>query len=239
MRPLWEPHAERRLVEPFVGGMAVALGLGPGRALLHDSNVHLINFYRWLQRGLVVQIEMANDSERYYQARARFNELVSHGGGESAEAASLFYYLNRTGYNGLCRFNRRGAFNVPFGRYKTIHYTRDFTPYARVLAGWELRSGPFEALTLEPGDFVYADPPYDVAFTTYSPGGFSWADQVRLAEWLAAHPGPVVASNQATGRIMALYQGLGFATRTVRAPRLISCTGDRTPAEEMIAVKGL
>ena len=60
----------------------------------------------------------------------------------------------------------------------------------------------FEALELLPSDFIYADPPYDDGFPQYSEGGFGWDDQVRLAEWLVRHPGPVLLSNKATGRIM-------------------------------------
>jgi DNA adenine methylase len=62
---------------------------------------------------------------------------------------------------------------------------------------------------------------------------------VRLAGWLAQHPGPVVLSNQATGRIVDLYAGLGFALEHLRAPRSISCTGDRTPAREVLALRNL
>ncbi|HKF94000.1 MAG TPA: DNA adenine methylase, partial [Gammaproteobacteria bacterium] len=86
-------------------------------------------------------------------------------------------------------------------------------------------------------DFIYADPPYDVEFTTYSSGGFSWDDQVRTAKLLAAHPGPVVMSNQATPRIIELYERLGFQLRYFDAPRRISCTGDRTAAREVLAIK--
>src|SRR5690606_3745119 len=121
----------------------------------------LINFYRWLQNGLVVELPMANDRDMYYRYRARFNELIQSGNHASKEAAELFYYLNRTGFNGLCRFNRRGEFNVPFGRYATITYQRDFTPYRSVLSEWEFTCGDFEVLNLSPDDFVYADPPYD------------------------------------------------------------------------------
>jgi DNA adenine methylase len=84
---------------------------------------------------------------------------------------------------------------------------------------------------------VYADPPYDVEFTTYSAGGFSWDDQKRTARFLAAHPGPVVISNQATPRIIELYEELGFELNYLDAPRRISCTGDRTAAREVLAIK--
>ena len=97
LRPLWELHADRRLVEPFCGGLAVTLSLTPERALLNDINPHVINFYRWLKRGLATTLPMKNDERLYYAHRDRFNELLAHGQAKSAEAAALFYYLNRTG----------------------------------------------------------------------------------------------------------------------------------------------
>ncbi len=120
------------------------------------------------------------------------------GGAESAEAAALFYYLNRTGYNGLCRFNASGEFNVPFGRYSRIRYRTDFREYKHAFAGWDFLKTDFERLPLDDADFIYADPPYDVEFTQYSKDGFNWDEQERAATWLARHKGPVVLSNQAT-----------------------------------------
>jgi len=236
---LWRAHSDRRLVEPFCGGLAVTLGLLPKRALLNDINPHVINFYRWLKRGLKTNLPMGNDDSTYYRHRKRFNALLASGSARSKEAAALFYYLNRTGYNGLCRFNSQGGFNVPFGRYVTIPYKHDFSPYQRLFANWEFRSQDCEKLKLRPEDFVYADPPYDVEFTSYSKEGFTWDDQVRTAEWLAKHRGPVVLSNQATRRIVALYRKLGFKLIKLDAPRRISCNGDRTPAKEVLALKNL
>src|SRR5579862_4036333 len=128
LQPRWAAHAHRRLVEPFCGGLAVSIGLMPEGALLNDVNPHLINFYNWLKRGLVVAREMKNEAAHFYQARDQFNGLLAAGRHESAEAAGLFYYLNRTGFNGLCRFNGSGLFNVPFGRYARIKYRHDFRP---------------------------------------------------------------------------------------------------------------
>jgi DNA adenine methylase len=237
--PIWEVNSERRLVEPFCGGLGVALSLLPRRALLNDGNPHVINFYRWLARGLNIQIPMENDETLFYAHRARFNELLQAGGEESLEAAALFYYLNRTAFNGLCRFNRSGQFNVPFGRYARINYRRDFSACAEIFNRWEFISGDFERVPLAPDDFVYADPPYDVEFTEYAKDAFGWEDQERTAVWLSRHPGPVVLSNQATDRIVELYTRLGFKLRYVDAPRRISCTGDRTPAKEVIALRNL
>ena len=237
--PLWQAHTRRRLVEPFCGGLAVTLGLAPDRALLNDINPNVIDFYRWLKRGLKIAVPMKNDENLFYSHRRRFNELLAAGRGKGREAAALFYYLNRTGYNGLCRFNRRGGFNVPFGRYKRITYTRDFSPYSEVFADWDFTSQDFERVPLGKADFVYADPPYDVQFTQYAKEGFSWSDQVRLVDWLSAHKGPIVLSNQATERIVRLYETAGFKLLFLQAPRMISCTGDRTPAREVLALRNV
>ena len=236
---IWQQHGHRRYVEPFCGGLAMALGLKPERALLNDINPHLINFYLHVHEGLKVTIEMANDEELFYAHRDRFNRMIKQDKFKTQLAAQLFYFLNRTCFNGLCRFNQSGEFNVPFGTYKKINYVSDFHRYRKLFASWTFTSRDLEALPLERGDFIYADPPYDVEFTTYSAGGFSWKDQVRTAELLAAHKGPVVLSNQATPRIVSLYQRLGFALSYLEAPRRISCTGDRTAAREVLAVRGV
>jgi len=239
LEPLWAAHRHRRLVEPFCGGLAVVTGLMPARALLNDINPHVINFYAWLKRGLRMSLAMKNDRVFYYRYRDRFNELLGAGNARTAEAAGLFYYLNRTGYNGLCRFNSRGRFNVPFGRYRQIPYRRDFSEYRSLFANWSFTNLDFERIAVAADDFIYADPPYDVEFTRYSKEDFSWDDQQRAAAWLANHRGPVVLSNQATPRIVALYQDLGFTLKFLEGPRRISCTGDRTPAAEVLALKGV
>jgi DNA adenine methylase len=237
--PLWLASPGRRLVEPFCGGLAVALGLRPQKAILNDVNPHLINFYRWLKRGLPISVTMENRKDVFYAHRVTFNEFLRTGRADTSSAAELFYYLNRTGYNGLCRFNQSGEFNVPFGRYGKIGYAQDFSDYRQAFAGWDFTNLDFEAIDLGRGDFIYADPPYDVEFRQYSKDGFTWDDQVRTAEWLAQHTGPVILSNQATKRIVKLYRQLGFQLRFLTAPRLISCTGDRTPAREVLALKNL
>jgi DNA adenine methylase len=239
IQPLWRVQTHRRLVEPFCGGLAVTLGLMPERALLNDANPHLINFYHWLQRGLHVDLTMENNEDLFYKHRKRFNALLANDKATSREAAAIFYFLNRTGFNGLCRFNRTGEFNVPFGRYARITYTRDFTPYRNVFADWVFMNGDFESMPLEREDFVYADPPYDVEFTQYAKDGFAWEDQERTAVWLAKHPGPVVLVNQATERIERLYRRLRYDVRFLDAPRRISCTGDRTPAREIIGTRNV
>src|SRR5207249_3094297 len=98
----------------------------------------------------------ANDEDLFYRHRQRFNGLVRTGNARSRECAELFYYMNRTAYNGLCRFNSRGEFNAPFGQYNTINYARSFEPYRDAFSDWDFVTGDFESLNLHPSDFVYA-----------------------------------------------------------------------------------
>jgi DNA adenine methylase len=244
---LYTPHRHRRLVEPFIGGMNVALGLRPERALLADTNPHLINFYHRLRNPQPITLEMRNSEHLYYAYRKAFNEITAHvldgglGGIGTATAAELFYYLNRTCFNGLCRFNDSGEFNVPFGKYKTINYRRDFSDYSTLLKSWSILWQTFD-VTLEQADksdFVYVDPPYDGTFVDYSKDGFTWEQQVSLARRLSWHKGPVIASNAATARILALYNDLGFAVETISSKRSIAANGDRADALEMFATKNL
>lgn len=238
LQQLWQSYSERKLVEPFTGGMAVALGLQPQYALLNDVNEHLINFYQQVRSGLKINFRLKNNADYYYKMRAKFNNLVKNGQHLTKDAAGIFYYLIRTGFNGLCRFNNSGEFNVPFGNHNTINYRTDFFEYQPILANWQLQCADFQQLAINSNDFLYVDPPYDVEFTKYHTIDFVWADQQRLAAWLYDHPGPVVASNQATPRIIQLYQELDFNIFTLAAPRSISCTGNRQPATEILTVRG-
>jgi DNA adenine methylase len=240
LKEFWKGHEYRRLVEPFCGGLSVALGLNTTFALLNDINPHLINFYRQVEYdGLPVTLPMANGREVFDAHKTLFNLCVERGEIDTPLAAQLFYYLNRTCFNGLCRFNQKGKFNVAFGKYKAITYAKDFDAYLPAFSRWNFKCVDFEELEIFADDFIYADPPYDVEFTTYSPSGFTWADQVRCAEWLASQPCPVVLSNQATARIIALYESLGFELTELDAARTISCTGDRTPAREVLASRNI
>jgi len=239
LKEIWQSHPGTKLVEPFAGSIAITLGLNPKEALLNDANVHLINFYNQVKKGLHIPHDLKNESAFYYAIRDRFNEMVRDQKIRNKEMARLFYFLIKTGFNGLCRFNSQGEFNVPFGQHKQIHYTKDFSHYQPLLHGWEFKNTDFQRLTLQGDEFLYVDPPYDVPFTQYHAKGFRWEDQIRLAHWLVKHEGPIVASNQATERILALYQSLDFHVFTLPAPRSISCNGDRRPAIEMLALKGI
>jgi DNA adenine methylase len=241
---LWEPYKKRnyRFLEPFCGGLAVTLGLMPKLALLNDINPHLINLYLQLKRGLKADLPMRFDKGIYYDYRRMFNGLIKEGKWKTPEAARLFYYLNHSGYNGLCRFNKQGYFNVPVGEYKQVTYMKEFDQYRFAFEKWDFSCEDFEKVRINANDFLYVDPPYDVEFRQYSEAGFDWKDQVRLAKWIADRIDrrvPVVISNQATERIVKLYSDMGFKLEFLDAPRMISCKGDRTRAKEVLATRGL
>jgi DNA adenine methylase len=239
LKPLFHAYKSHRLVEPFVGGMAVSLKLNPRRALLNDLNPHLMNFYAHVKQGLTIEMPMRNEREFFFSQRARFNELIRNLKSNSKESAELFYYLNRTAFNGLCRFNSKGEFNVPFGKYARINYAQDFLAYQKQFSQWDFACGDFETLEISPTDFVYVDPPYDVQFTKYAKEDFNWDDQERLLRWLSRLRCPLVVSNQATERVLAAYEAANFTIQKLSAPRRISCNGDRASVWEMLATRNL
>lgn len=89
IKAFWKANSQRRLVEPFCGGLAVTLGLMPDKALLNDVNPHLINFYLWLKRSLITALPFENGEAAYYSTRTRFNQLLADGKGETARALPL------------------------------------------------------------------------------------------------------------------------------------------------------
>jgi DNA adenine methylase len=192
-----------------------------------------------VKRGLSLRIEALNDEQTFYRHRAHFNQLIKNGRSNTAKAAQLFYYLNRTCFNGLWRTNRQHEFNVPFGTYRTVTYLTDFTRYKQQFNRWSFANKDFEELAIRKEDFIYADPPYDVGFKSYSANGFNWHDQVRAAKFFAEHEGPAVLSNQATPRIVELYETLGFNLRFLQPPQRTSITGVRQITHEVIATKNL
>lgn len=239
LNALYQRHRHRRFADIFVGGGSAVLGVEPVCALLCDKNPHLINFWQQLRNPTPFLLDMRNEEELFYAYRKCFNDLARTQARWTRTAAELFLYLNKTCFNGVCRFNKMGIFNVPFGKRKTVEFPRALPEYAEPLQRWEIFHFAFDAAPIYPEDFVFADPPYDGTFVDYSTGGFAWEDQVRLAKKLLAHPGPVVASNAATDRILELYRGFGFDVETLPAPRSVSANGDRQDAMEMLATRNI
>jgi DNA adenine methylase len=163
-----------RWIEPFLGSAAVLLNIAPPRALVADSNEHVIRFYRALQDGQITPERvgehlrregaqlLSRGEEHYYAIRERFN--ASH------EPLDLLF-LNRACFNGIMRFNRSGEFNVPFcrkpERFRAALISKICNQVSRAAQlikerRWEFRCQPWqETLAQARGaDFVYLDPPY-------------------------------------------------------------------------------
>ncbi len=239
IRRIWYPFKNLKYIEPFCGGLSVALMLGPDTALLNDVNPHLINFYVNLKQGFSIEMEMKNERSFYYEKRKQFNDSIDAGRINERTQASLFYYLNRTCFNGLCRFNNSGHFNVPFGRYKRIKYRQDFSIYKEKFEKWSFTCVDFERIDIDGAVFIYADPPYDVEFTKYATEDFTWSDQIRLIRWLDKQDGPIAVSNQATDRIKNIYLDHGYNVSNISAPRFINANGDRSRVIEILATKNI
>ena len=240
----------RRLIEPFVGSGAVALNLGCPANLLADSNQDLIDVFAELQRDgerFITECDALftpqnNAAARYYALRAEFNATT-----DRRRKAGLFVYLNRHGYNGLCRYNARGGFNVPFGRYGRPRLPRAALEAFRLaLRHCALRCADFRAVLAEAGegDLVYCDPPYVPAsatanFTDYAKGGFGAQDQADLAGHcqLAARRGAtVILSNHDTAETRALYREADEC-HALFVRRRISCqAATRADARELLVV---
>lgn len=241
IRRSYDSCGRPRFVEPFAGSMAVSLNLCPAAALINDINPHLINLYKQIQDGFMCRpSEIPNEEQQYLACRKEFNSLIKEHCAHSVRAAELFYYLNRYGFNGLCRFNSNGEFNVPFGDMNSGYPIRDFTNYRKVFEHWSFSCGDFSELKIQASDYLFIDPPYDQTFTNYSEGGFNWDDQERLANWVNLHKGPIIITNSYTERIVELYSSREFKIICRQAPRSISRSAEgRSSVPEVVATKNV
>ncbi len=234
--------------EPFIGGGALFFALaGAGRsgpAYLSDANPSLIDVYRALRDGVDEVIAALQghvyEREHYYRVRAQRPADLS-----LPERAARVIYLNKTCYNGLYRENKRGEFNVPFGRYKnpTICDEPNLRAAARALQGVDVARRPFSTVLdhARPGDFVYFDPPYHplsptANFTAYDRAGFGPDDQQRLRDVFAAlgeRGVRAMLSNSDTPFVRELYDG--FRIEQVWVGRAVnSKAGGRGKVAEVI-----
>lgn len=202
-----------RYVEPFLGGAALYFYLEPHSALINDINNRLINFYISVRDNFEIirkelasleiiysanQIEYEKLKEKdtssslyienkneslYYLLRDMFNGKIE----KKYSDASLYYFINKTSYSGMLRFNSRGEFNVPFGRYKNFNTKFVSEAHSELLNKAVITntdySDVFDKCTAN--DFIFLDPPYDCIFTDYGnieQNDFTEDDHVRLAQ---------------------------------------------------------
>jgi len=242
------------LVEPFVGGGSVFLNFSFREYLLNDINQDLINLFNLIKTKKNIFIKEArklfhpktNCAAFYYQCRTQFNGSV-----HPFERSILFLYLNKHGFNGLCRYNLKGAYNVPFGSYQQVSFPQmaieqfaEKSQYAR------FSNLPFaEFLGALPKQYgrkkltIYCDPPYvplsaTANFTGYAAQKFTLTDQERLASLaleLSKHSATVIISNHDTDFTRELYKKATIIPLQVQ--RAISCKShSRTKVNELLAI---
>ncbi|NLI73841.1 MAG: DNA adenine methylase [Euryarchaeota archaeon] len=238
--------------EPFLGGGAVFFYLYDNKYLqnnasLTDINKELIDTYNEIKlrpEQIIEELRSLSKNiskERYYQLRKEFNDLKGNNSLTSKECirkSALMITLNKTCFNGLYRENKKGEFNVPYGRYKRprILDEDNINAVSAALANTSIENNDFTHClrSASEGDFVYFDPPYmpiseTSNFTSYSNGGFSFEDQKRLSEVvskLTERKVLVLLSNSYHDEVKKLYEGIdGIYLNTVQARRSINRDG--------------
>lgn len=228
-----------RLIEPFVGAGSVFLNSDYEHYLLNDINQDLINLYKILQQQPAKFIEDArrifspenNTSEAYYQWRADFNASS-----DPYFRSLVFLYMNRHGYNGLCRYNKSGGYNVPFGKYKKPYFPEVellFFAEKAKKATFVCESYRETFARSKKGDVIYCDPPYvplskTASFTSYAGNGFGLDEQADLAnaaeEVSSVGNGTVLISNHDTIWTRKIYEN-AQKRKTIKVARTISQKG--------------
>lgn len=187
------PRFSGRYVEPFLGGGALFFFLEPHRAIINDVNTKLMGFYGGVRdnythlRAELDELELLYDGYRkdfealkllhpdqrvedknealYYSLRDMFNGKAE----SSYSDALLYYYINKTSYSGMIRYNANGEFNVPYGRYKHLNTSSVTISHSKLLQRAELLNVDYSEIfdMCAADDFVFLDPPYDCVFSDY------------------------------------------------------------------------
>jgi DNA adenine methylase len=225
------PEKYNRYLEPFLGGGAVFFSLNFKSAVIGDINEELINTYNIIKNNIKDLIDSLKkhyyDKEYYYEIRALNPQKL-----DEIERAGRFIFLNRTCFNGLYRVNKKGLFNVPFGRYKSplICDEKNLKLVSKKLKSVEIKCGDYKEIVscAQKNDFIYFDPPYmplteTSNFVNYNKNGFSKTDQIELRDLFAALSNKGVfclLSNSYTEEIINLYSE--FNIDTIKAYRNIN-----------------
>jgi DNA adenine methylase len=177
------PASYDTYIEPFIGGGALYFYLNPAKAVINDIHPELVKLYKAIGSGGAPTIKAfmqahPNKEEEYYKVR----DIEP---ANDVEAAARFYYLRKTCFRGMLRYNSQGKFNIPYGKYATINYEDlDNTEYTDLLSRTTVLNGDFMNIFTSynsPNNFMFLDPPYDSKFTDYGYCTFGRPEQERLA----------------------------------------------------------
>lgn len=244
--------------EPFLGGGALFFALQSSgildskRVVLSDKNTELINAYKAIQAspsevlGELKTLQENHSKENFYTIR-NLDRSPDFASLDCVFRAARFIYLNKTCFNGLCRYNAKGQFNTPMGSYKNPKiYDKGLILNAHnALQGAEILDADFAVAceSAKQGDFVYFDPPYfplnrTSSFVSYT-DNFLQDGQVRLCETfkiLESMGVKVLQSNSNTDFIRELYKD--FELIKIKARRAINCKGDKRGEVSELIIKG-
>lgn len=213
--PLLIPYIPKftgRYIEPFLGGGAMYFYLEPSNAIINDINNKLMTFYKGVQQNYLELKRELSEIEKiysinrlafealkkkhpderitdgnetfYYFLRDMYNDLIP----PSYSLAALYYFINKTAYSGMIRYNSRGEYNVPYGRYRNFNTELITEAHHRLLANTEIFTGDYSQIfkMANKNDFIFLDPPYDCIFSDYGNDeykeGFNEANHRKLAD---------------------------------------------------------
>lgn len=204
------PDNFNRYIEPFLGGGAVYFYIEPENAILNDINERLMTFYRQLRDNYPEMRQQLDELQSQYEANQieykklkaqnpelrvpnknedlyyRLRDLFNHPDGTYLEGV-LYYFINKTAYSGMIRYNNNGEYNVPFGRYPHLNTRLITLQHSELLQSAELYSVDYSQIfdMAEEDDFIFLDPPYDCVFNDYGNidmmNGFDEVEHRRLA----------------------------------------------------------
>lgn len=206
------PRFSGRYIEPFFGGGALYFHLEPKMAIINDINTKLIDFYRGVQQDYPLLRKELDEVEKIYHSnRMDFEKLKALSPNERVEDknealyyhmrdmfnglskkkysdALLYFFINKTAYSGMIRYNAKGEFNVPFGRYQNINTTLVTKAHSNLLSSAEIYNLDYSEIfkMANDDDFIFLDPPYDCVFSDYGneeyKNGFNDECHIKLAQ---------------------------------------------------------
>lgn len=214
------PTEYNTYIEPFVGGGAVYFHLGfEGQNVINDIHPELVNFYKMMSEGHAQEIydkvsQWGNTERDYYYVRGgskKFKDMIPFKPESDIDLAARFIYLRRTAFRGMIRYNSKGEFNIPWGRYSTLNFDDLIKPeYTDLLSRTEIYHGDYKKVFEDYNseeNFVFLDPPYDSEFNDYGFDDFNRQSQIELAELFKSTRNKCMIVIGETDFIRDLYDG--------------------------------
>jgi DNA adenine methylase len=240
------PNSFDHYFECFVGGGALFFELNPKKATISDTNERLIRTYKAVRDSVEDLIKLLatypHSSEFFYELRKKDIDKAT-----DVEVAAWFIYLNKCGFNGLYRVNKKNGFNVPFGKYDNPNYCDkdNLRSCSEALANTNILVSDFETIskTIKPNSVAYFDPPYiplsvTASFVAYTSDGFGHDEQIRLrniAKKLKKNGVHVLLSNSSAPLTYELYKD--FEIIEVLASRSVNSNGEKRGKIKELIIK--